>query len=124
MAAVASWMLSTMPRLTPWAGVMPTPRMRMSLSGVTSATRVHTLLLPTSMAASMFSLIRSPPPLSLERRSVSEAKVEDAARHAFAAELVLHGFPYGKFVVNVLAIADDDAVAGVGVERKSLGDGV
>ena len=55
-ASVASWMLSTMPFLTPCEGVMPTPRMRRSSSGVTSPTRVQILLLPTSIPASMLSL--------------------------------------------------------------------
>ena len=56
MASVASWMPSTIPFLTPCDGVTPTPRMRSSSSGVNSATRVQTLVLPTSMAAKTLSL--------------------------------------------------------------------
>ena len=64
-ASVAFWMSSTMPFFTPCEGVIPTPRTRRSSSGVTSATKVQILLLPTSMPASMLSL-NAEPPVSLE----------------------------------------------------------
>ena len=51
----ASRRFSTMPRFSPFAAAMPTPRMRSGWSGSTSPTTVQTFVVPTSMDA------RTPP---------------------------------------------------------------
>src|SRR5262249_24886865 len=116
-ASVAFWMSSTMPFLTPWEGVIPTPRTRRSSSGVTSATSVQILLLPTSMPASMLSL-NAEPPVSLERGTVSETQVQHVPGHRFASQPSLYRFPDGELVVDILAVADHDAITRVGGKGK------
>ena len=50
-ASIAAWMLSTIPRVMPCDGPTPTPRMRISLPLVSSATTVQIFVLPMSIAA-------------------------------------------------------------------------
>ena len=45
------------------------------------------------------------------------------AGHGLAAQLVLHGLPYGELIIDVLAVANDDAVAGVSDKGEALVDG-
>src|SRR2546428_3448381 len=99
---------------------MPTPRTRRSSSGVTSATSVQILLLPTSIAARVLSLTTHHLLSSLEGRPISESQVQNVARHRFPAELPLNRLPDGELVVHVLAVTDDDAVARVSHKRQPL----
>src|SRR6266542_2437987 len=118
-ASVAFWMSSTIPFFTPWEGVIPTPRTRRSSSGVTSATRVQILLLPTSIPASMLSL-NAEPPVSLERGTVSETQVQDVPGHCFASQPSLYSLPDGELVLHVLAVPDDYAIARIGRKGQPL----
>src|SRR6266508_428001 len=120
MASVAFWMSSTIPFLTPCDGVIPTPRMRRSSSGVTSATSVQTLLLPTSIPASMLSLKGASPPVSLEGRTVSEAEVQDVPGHRLASQTSLNRLPNGHFVVHVLTVAYNHSIPCVRRQRQTL----
>src|SRR6266508_1201127 len=118
MASVAFWMSSTIPFLTPCEGVMPTPRMRRSSSGVTSATRVQILLLPTSIPASMLSLKGASPPVSLEGRTVPKPQVQDMSGHRLAPQLSFDRLPEAELVVHVLTIADDYTISRIRRQRQ------
>ena len=52
-ASIAAWMLSTIPRVIPCEGPTPTPRMRISLLALSSATTVQIFVLPMSIAANV-----------------------------------------------------------------------
>src|SRR3989442_303093 len=113
-------MSSTIPFFTPCAGVIPTPKTRRSSSGVTSATRVHTLLLPTSIAARNLSFIPVASCTSLEGRTVLESQVKDVANHCLAPQLSLDRLPHGELVIHVLTIADYYAITRISRQRQSL----
>src|SRR3990172_6112684 len=79
MAAVASWILSTLPLCIPADVETPTPRTRMCPSGVYSPTTVQTLVVPTSMAAKV-------PPLATVSSLVIPGSAAGLAQGGRAAE--------------------------------------